>query len=288
MFLLFNFACYATRAFPRFPVNYDIYKLKWQPLSKTVGLQKPKLWRNVIACSMDTIYPLRIMSDFTRSFPEAPIRKAKLAFLSERDLEGKVCAFVLLENADTDAHTYFRNLRYVDSMDYYNQFLEFSIQLAKGIQQIHLHGYAHLSIDPFNIFASLEDGSLKAKIGGFQNSTSLPYQIAKVDTTQFSAPEIEANKVYNTAFADLFSFGATLLTLADPLNNDVVLFKCVKEEEQLTDYQKVHSNDPFPHNLEFIDFVNLLMHCDPFKRLRAISMFKHPFLMNKKFPLVQQ
>ena len=86
-------------------------------------------------------------------------------------------------------------------------------QLVGALEQLHSASVCHMDIKPENIFL---DQNYSIKLGDF----GLAFQSTKsgslkgtAGTTQYFAPEMHENKIYNAYQADLFALGVTLFTM---------------------------------------------------------------------------
>jgi NIMA (never in mitosis gene a)-related kinase len=168
-------------------------------------------------------------------------------------------------------HSYKEKNKSIDNNKIYDIFL----QIAKGLEYLHMQKIIHRDIKPLNIFL-YKDG--RVKIGDLGVAKSLLFNSFAntfVGTPYYLSPEICEEKPYNEK-ADIWSLGCILYEMVvlkkpfEGLNPASVIYKIVKGKYEQPDSKKFDKN--------FVELIGRILEKDIKKRYCVKEIIKCKYL----------
>ena len=160
--------------------------------------------------------------------------------------------------------------------------LNWFMQICLALKYIHNKSILHRNIKPSNIFLMKKGSDNIAKLGDFgiaKNLGPLNYTRTRIETHQYSAPEMLEEKDYNFK-VDIWSLGATFYQL-------IILdypFEGKTNEEKQENIKKGNKKE-IPKECkidrEFIDIVNQMLSLRPDERPTAEDILKKAIIKNR-------
>ena len=156
------------------------------------------------------------------------------------------------------------------------------MQICLALKYIHKKNILHRNIKPSNIFLMKKGSDNIAKLGDFgiaKNLGPLNYTRTRIETHQYSAPEMLEEKDYNFK-VDIWSLGATFYQL-------IILdypFEGKTNEEKQENIKKGNKKE-IPKECkidrEFIDIINQMLSLRPDERPTAEDILKKAIIKNR-------